>query len=152
MNKKLSLPTILLLAVAFCISSAFGAPTQPQPNAILTTDGTVFYPVRFVAAAFGADMQVDTGTGAITIAGVHNKIIFTPNQTDIRVGDRAVQLSPPPFARNGVTYLQAQILIEGAGTAGTRQPARHGEHATHLYLSAAVGKSSPTEGYRQAPA
>lgn len=113
MNRKLLFALYTIFSLTLCLVSPNGTLASPKADGILTTDGYVFYPARFVAEKFGASMQLNQTTGAITITGSKNKIVFTPNQKQILIGTTVDELEVAPFVRNGITYLPAKILIDG---------------------------------------
>lgn len=99
-----------ILAATLCAGFA-----DTKPHGILTLNGTVFYPVRYVTQTFGAAMDVNKITGAITVHGPDSTIVFTPNQKDARIRGEECEFEVAPFVRDGITYLQARVLIEELG-------------------------------------
>lgn len=113
MNRKPLFALYTIFALTFCVVIPNGVLASPKADGILTTNGYVFYPARLVAEKFGASMQLNQSTGAITINGSKNKIVFTPNQKQLLIGTAVDELEVAPFVRNGITYLPAKILIDG---------------------------------------
>lgn len=101
---------LCLLCGSLC---AIGSPSQP--HAIMTEDDFIFYPARHIADTFGASLQVDKGTGNIIIGSNKKRLIFKAGSKEIEVDGVKSKLIVPPFLRDGVTYLQARLLIEFLG-------------------------------------
>ncbi|MBC7194649.1 MAG: copper amine oxidase N-terminal domain-containing protein [Caldisericia bacterium] len=80
-------------------------------------DGRTLVPIRFVAEAFGADVQWDgaTKTVKIYLNSKNIKIILQINNKIAYVNDQKIILYVPPLISNGRTFVPIRFIAESFG-------------------------------------
>lgn len=80
-------------------------------------DGRTFVPIRFIAEAFGAEVQWDVSkkTVRIYISSKNIKIILLINNKISYVNEQKIILDVPPLIKDGRTFVPISFIAESFG-------------------------------------
>ncbi len=80
-------------------------------------DGKTLVPIRFIAEAFGAEVQWDASTKTVRIyfSSKNIKIILQINDKNSYVNDQKIILDVPPLIKDGRTFVPIRFIAESFG-------------------------------------
>lgn len=80
-------------------------------------DGRTLVPIRFIAEAFGAEVQWDASTKTVRIylSSKNIKIILQINNKISYVNDKKIILDVPPLIKDGRTFVPIRFIAESFG-------------------------------------
>jgi hypothetical protein len=124
--------TVITLTIDSAIAVVDGGPVALDAPAEITASRT-FVPIRFIAEAFGADVQwLAASKGIVIRLGSHTIGLQVGEQTAVVDGIRG-PLDAVPYIRNGRTMVPLRFISEALGSSVVWDPAT--KTATITYAS-----------------